>query len=326
MLYRSTARYWEFDKGQAQALVAAPRAAWRIAPTGAQHQPIWPAGMVSVASPEVESENAAGLVPPSGRIARAWRDLSSGFSKVWLWWALALQDIRLRYRGSMLGPFWLTISTLVMVVAMGVIYATLFHMDTKTYLPFLTLGLIVWQLLSAIITEGCDIFLREASVIQQVPIPFSIYACRNVCRNFIVLAHNLILVPIGLVAFAIPIDWHVVEIVPGLALLAVNGLWISILLGLLSTRFRDVPPIVASFLQVLFFMTPIIWPPELLGHWQAIASLNPLFAAIDVIRAPLLGLPPAESSWITLLIMTALGCGISFAAFARFRDRIAYWI
>jgi ABC-type polysaccharide/polyol phosphate export permease len=73
-------------------------------------------------------------------------------------------------------------------------------------------------------------------------------------------------------------------------------------------------------------MTPIIWPVEMLGRWQAIATYNPLFAAIDVIRAPLLGVPTAETSWIILLVITIVGCAVTFAVFARFRSRIAYWI
>jgi ABC-type polysaccharide/polyol phosphate export permease len=285
---------------------------------------MWSGDMVSIASTEIESE--VEWPAPASNAALAWHDLAEGFAKVWMWWALALQDIRLRYRGSVLGPFWLTISTLVMVIAMGVIYSQLFRMEIHTYLPFLTLGLITWQWLSATIGEGCDIFVREAAVIQQVPIPFSIQAYRNVARNFVVLAHNLVIVPIGLVVFAIPVDWHILEIIPGFVLLALNGLWISILLGLLATRFRDVPPIVASFLQVLFFMTPIIWPAEMLGGWRAVATYNPLFAAVDVVRAPLLGVATAETSWIILLVMTILGCGLTFAVFARFRSRIAYWI
>jgi ABC-2 type transport system permease protein/lipopolysaccharide transport system permease protein len=282
--------------------------------------------MVSVASTEVEPVNAAEWPAPPGRVALAWRDLAGGFARVWMWSALALQDIKLRYRGSMLGPFWVTISTLVMVIAMGVIYAQLFRMETDTYLPFLTVGLIVWQLLSGMITEGCDTFLREAATIQQVPIPFSVYVYRNVCRNFIVFAHNLAIVPFGYLIFPLPIDWEILAIIPGLLLIAINGAWISLLLGLVSTRFRDVPPIVASFLQVLFFLTPIIWPPELLGHWHPVAAFNPLFAAVDVVRAPLLGVPIAPSSWIMLLSVTTVGCAIAFAVFARFRSRIAYWI
>jgi ABC-type polysaccharide/polyol phosphate export permease len=282
--------------------------------------------MVSVASSDLEQDGVKEWPPMPGRTTLAWRDLVDGWHKHWMWRALAVQDIKLRYRGSMLGPFWVTISTLVMVVAMGAIYSQLFHVDVKSYVPYLTLGLIIWQLLSSIITEGCEIFLQSTSVIQQVPIPFSVYVYRGVCRNFMVLTHNLILVPVGLILFAIPVGWRVVELFPALLLLAVNGVWITVFLGLISTRFRDIPPIVASFLQVLFFVTPVIWPVEALGDWRAVATFNPLFAAIDVVRAPLLGLPTAEGSWIILGIVTILGSVGSFALFARFRSRIAYWI
>ncbi len=282
--------------------------------------------MAFIASSEVEQQTAVGWPAAPSRAVLAWRDLAAGWHRRWMWRALALQDIKLRYRGSILGPFWLTISTLVMVIGIGAIYAQLFQVDAKTYVPYFALGLIVWQLLSSTITEGCEIFLRAESVIQQVPMPFSVHAYRCVCRNFLVLAHNLAIVPIGLALFEIPVRWSVLTIFPAFVLLAVNGLWISILLGLVSTRFRDVPPIVASFLQVVFFMTPVLWPVESLGGWRPVATFNPLFAAIDVVRAPLLGVPTAESSWIVLILMTIIGCAVSFAFFARLRTRIAYWL
>lgn len=263
---------------------------------------------------------------PPANTAAAGRDLILGLSKSWMWTALAMQDIRLRYRGSLLGPFWLTISTVVMIVAMGLIYAKLFHQDVASYLPFLMVGLIVWQFISVMISEGCTTFLTVATVIQQVPLPFSIHAYRAVCRNLIILAHNAVIIPFGLWFFAVPLDWHLLQIPLGLLLLAVNGVWVSIFFGMTSARFRDVPPIVANFIQVLFFVTPIFWPPSQLGRWQGLAELNPLFAAIDVVRAPLLGMPTAPYSWVVLGAMTLLGCLATFAFFARFRSRIAYWI
>lgn len=278
----------------------------------------------------VDSETFGGVaqplpIPPS-KAAVAWRDLVDGAAKSWIWTALAVQDIRLRYRGSVLGPFWLTISMLVMAGAMGLIYSRLFAVDAKTYLPYLITGLVVWQFISGIVTEGCDTFLRAQNVIQQIPMPFSIHVYRTVCRNLLVLAHSFVVIPIGLVVLRLGVDWHVVETAAGLALLAVNGVWISILLGMLSARFRDIPPIVANFMQIGFFITPIFWPIDALGDWKPIATLNPLFAAIDLVRAPLLGLQVSETSWIVLLCTTVLGCGITFALFARFRTRIAYWI
>src|SRR5262249_11849764 len=159
-----------------------------------------------------------------------------------------------------------------------------------------------------------------------VPIPFSIQAYRNVFRNLLVLAHSFLAIAVGLVALRLPIDWHVIEIAAGLALLAINGIWISILLGMLSARFRDVPPIVANFMQVAFFITPVFWPIDALHDWVPIARLNPFFAAIDVVRAPLLGTAVNDASWTMLLCSTIVGSGITFVLFARFRARIAYWI
>jgi homopolymeric O-antigen transport system permease protein len=281
--------------------------------------------MTSLAEPE-SLETAVADWPRPSRAALAWRDLVQGFTRSWMWTALAFQDIKLRYRGSVLGPFWMTISTFVMVIAMGFIYAHLFHTDTRSYMPYLTMGLIVWQLISTLITEGCQTFLATETVIQQVPIPFSIHAYRVVCRNFIVFAHNLVIVPLGLVVFAIPLDWHLLEVAAGCVVLAVNGVWVCIFLGTLSARFRDIVPIVTSFLQVAFFLTPVFWPIEALGIYRPLAELNPLFAAIDVIRAPLIGVPVAAYSWPVLLVATVLGCGATFLLFARYRGRIAYWV
>ena len=283
--------------------------------------------MVFAASSEIEGESAAAWPAPPSRVVLAARDLREGWEKRWMWAALALQDIKLRYRGSVLGPFWLTVSTLVMVVAMGVIYPYLFHMEVARYVPYLGIGLIVWQALSGIINEGCETFLREQAVIQQVPVPFSVHAYRCVCRNFISLAHSLLIVPVGMAILQTPLNWRVLEIIPAFALLAVNGFWLALLLGLLSARFRDIPPIIASFLQVLFFLTPVIWPIDALGgRWLHFVGLNPFFAVIDTIRSPLLGMAPADTSWLILLLTTLLGSAGTFLLFARFRLRIAYWI
>ena len=282
--------------------------------------------MVSVVGSEARGDAAASFPDAPSRAAAAWRDLAEGAARSWMWTALALQDIKLRYRGSMLGPFWLTISTVVMIGAMGAIYSSLFHMDVATYLPYLTIGLVIWQFISTVITEGCETFLRAESVIQQISIPFSIHAYRSVCRNLLVLAHSCVIIPIVLAIVGQSIDWRVVEAVAGLALLAINAFWVSVLLGMVSARFRDVPPIVGNFLQVTFFLTPVFWPLDAVGSWKPILALNPLFAAIDVIRAPLLGTSAVASSWPIVSAVTVLGCAVSFALFARFRTRIAYWI
>ena len=266
------------------------------------------------------------LPPPVSPVAAAWADLVEGMSRTWMWSAMAMQDIKMRYRGSLLGPFWLTISMVIMIAAMGLIYARMFNMEISSYLPFLTVGLVIWSFVSTVITEGCQTFLSAQNIITQVRMPFSVHAWRTVYRNLIVLAHNMVIVPLVLIIFAVPVSWHAVVILPAIVILMINGVWVSILLGMISARYRDFAPIVTSFVQVVFFVTPIFWPPEAVGVWMQALPLNPLFAAIDVVRAPLLGNAPLPYSWTVLLIVTVVGCLGTFALFVKFRSRIAYWI
>jgi len=98
------------------------------------------------------------------------------------------------------------------------------------------------------------------------------------------------------------------------------------LLGMICARFRDVPPIVASIVQVVFFVTPIVWPPSALGPNAWWAVLNPLYTSIDVMRGPLLGESVSPHSWTILLGTTVVNCTVSFLFFARFRSRIAFWV
>jgi len=278
------------------------------------------------AQPSSNTRLSAEVWPsPRSPVSTAWADIANGAAKSWLWIALAFQDTKLRYRGSVLGPFWLTISTVVMVASMGVIYSTLFNISLSSYLPHLAIGLILWGYISAAISEGCQTFLSAEGTIQTVPLPYSVHTYRTVFRNLIVLAHSVVIIPLVLLIFQIPVSWRVLEIAPALILYAINGVWISIFFGMLSARYRDVPPIVTNFTQVLFFLTPVIYPASLLGEWHAVADLNPAFAAIDVVRAPLLDVATSTYSWPMLLFTTVAGSLGTFLIFARFRERIAYW-
>ena len=259
-------------------------------------------------------------------VDKALLDLAAGFSKRWIWWKLALQDIVMRYRGSILGPFWMTASTIILATAMGIIYPRLFHVTAQFYVPYLFVSMIVWQFISSLITDACASISSQAGVIQQVPLPLSLHANRTVAKNVLILAHNAVTIPFVIMIYGISVGWSVLLVVPALAILIINGIGFSLVLGPLSARFRDLPPIITNFLQVAFFVTPIFWPIEALGNWQIFAGLNPLFAMVDIVRAPLTGQLILSTSWPVVLVMTVINLGLSFAFFARFRGRIAYWV
>ena len=256
----------------------------------------------------------------------AARDLREAAALWRLCWTLGMLDIRLRYRGSVLGPFWLTISTGAMVSAMGVLYSELFHISLHEYLPFLTVSLVLWGFIATLFAEACTGYTVNEAMIRAIRIPFALYAARTVLRNLLVLAHNIVVVvAVDLFVWTGPgIDGFLA--LPGLALWLIDAFAITVLLGALCARFRDIPPIVASVVQMAFFVTPVLWKPQLVGPYQWLLPVNPFYDLLEVIRGPLLGEIPNATTWLAALGYSILLCGASWFLFARVRGRIAFWI
>ena len=116
----------------------------------------------------------------SKSFTRAWGDLAAGFGKRELWLHLGWQDIKQRYRRSVLGPIWITIATGTMAVALGGLYSKLFKLELSEHLPYVTLGLIIWNLINAAIIEGADVFVANEGLIKQLPTPLSVHVYRLV--------------------------------------------------------------------------------------------------------------------------------------------------
>jgi len=263
----------------------------------------------------------------AARHRMALRDLGEAWRLRRLCWTLAWLDIKLRYRGSMLGPFWLTISTAVMVAAMGGIYATLFHMNLRAYLPFLTLSLVLWNYLSALVSDACTGFTSAEGMIRSVRMPFSLYGARIVLRNVLVLAHNLIVIVAVFAIYAVWPHLHVVLAIPAFVLWLFDSVALAVLLGAVCARFRDIPPIVGSVLQMLFFVTPIIWRPELVGASRTwLLPFNPLYSILEIVRAPLLGDWPTPVCYLSAIGYSVALAAVTWLLFVRVRGRIAFWV
>jgi lipopolysaccharide transport system permease protein len=257
----------------------------------------------------------------------AWRDLRDAAALWRLCWTLGWLDIKLRYRGSLLGPLWLTLSTAIMVAAMGGIYAALFHMNLHEYLPFLVLSLVLWNFLGALVGDACQAFLAAEGMIRSLRMPFLLYAARLVVRNVLILAHNLIVIVAVFAIFAVVPGPGALLSLLGFALWLVDALAASVLLGALCARFRDIPPIVASILQMAFFVTPVIWKPELLSPArQALLPINPFYCLLEIVRAPLLGIVPSATVYLAAIGFSVLLIGLAWTLFARVRGRLAFWV
>lgn len=264
--------------------------------------------------------------PLLARHRLATDDLGAAIRLYRLCWTLAWLDIKGRYRGSVLGPLWLTLSTAVMVAALGFLYSTLFRTNLRDYLPFLALSLVLWGFVQTLVSEACTCFTQEEGMIRSMRMPFFLYAGRIVVRNVLVLAHNVIVIAVVFGIFAIWPGRVALVAAPAMLLWLADSLAIAVALGAFCARFRDIPPIVASVMQIAFFVSPIIWKPELIEHGRRFLPLNPFFSLFEIVRAPLLGTLPSWHVCIAAAGYSAVLCGLSWMLFVRVRGRLAFWL
>jgi homopolymeric O-antigen transport system permease protein len=276
--------------------------------------------------PGLATRHSLDLTPESSRTRLAALDIVHGLTAWRLWWTMAWNDIKMRYRRSVLGPYWLTLSLGISVGAMGFLYAKLFKIEAQRYVPNLTVGLLAWGYVSGVVNDGCTSFMLSENFIKQIRLPSSTFIYRIICRNLIILGHNAIVYVLVALYFQIVPTWNTLLLIPGLAMVLLTSVWVGLLLGLICTRFRDVPQLVNSLLQLLFFVTPIMWMPELLGQRMYVVQFNPGYHIVELMRAPLLGNAPSEIAWLYVAGMTVVGGLGTFVVFRHYRNRISFWL
>lgn len=239
---------------------------------------------------------------------------------------LGLQDIALRYKRSVLGPFWISATLVATVLALAYVFSAVFQQELSTYIAFLACGMLAWNLLSALVNESCGSIMEHASYLQNVRMPMSVISGRIVFRNAVIFAHNLVAVIGVLLMFGVRFEPVALLALPGVGLSLLFGYFLVMVMGPLCVRFRDVPQAVQSVMQVIFFLTPIFWMPSALSHRPMFTHANPFYHFIELVRAPLLGHEPSYLNW-----QVALWCcaGIAVAAVLSVtitRKRLNLWL
>ena len=255
-----------------------------------------------------------------------FEDILAGAKMYQLWGKLGWNDVLQRYQRSILGPLWLTISMGILIGALGFLYASLFKMDLSTYLPFLTVGFILWQFISGILLDGCNAFVAADGIIKQIKLPLSVHIYRLLWRNILTFLHNAIVILVIMFLFDISTNWGTLLAIPGILIILLNGFWIAFLLGMACARYRDINPTVISLVQLSFFVTPIIWSPSLLPDRQFILLYNPFYHFVEVIRNPLLGNPVTIETWLILITITIIGWSFMLSLAGKLQRRLVYWL
>ena len=239
----------------------------------------------------------------------------------------AWMDTKARYKRSILGPYWLSIGTLTFITGYSILAGLLFRRPLEEFLGYIACGVIGWQLISTSLVEGTKIFIANAHEIKSVRVNLLGLPVKQVLRGLIGFAHSLPVVLI-VVFFTDTINWYSLMVIPGIIIVVFTFIPISAGLGTLAARYRDIEQLMAMLVQFLFYMTPILWKVEMLGagNGKLLAYLNPLFYALTIIRQPLLGQSVSIEIWAGALIFMSISGIVGFSIFARFRQRIPFWV
>jgi lipopolysaccharide transport system permease protein len=255
-------------------------------------------------------------------------------SRVWklryFWWALVRIDLRKRYRGSAIGMGWSLLQPIAMTVVLCTVFSQIFHSDVRTYAPFLLSGLTVWNYITAVMSQGCQCFFNGEPYIRQHPAPLAIYPLRVTLGASV----HLILGILVVLSFAWCLHGFgnlraLIGLLPALALLLVFGWSLAICMGVINVLFQDTTHLTDILLQILFYLTPILYSADLLRHRHLswFLGLNPLAAFLDLVRRPILeGRFP---SWDTFALAGAgalLPAAVAVLLLSRIERRLVFYL
>jgi ABC-type polysaccharide/polyol phosphate export permease len=253
-------------------------------------------------------------------------ELTQPFRKWRVWWLMSAQDIELRYKRSVLGPLWISASMLAFIIAISLLYSQIFGRPLKEYMIWLAPGYLTWMLIGSFFNEGSSSVTAHSSEVQNLS-GFSMTSIASivVSRGVIIFLHNSVVALGVMLVVGHTFTPYALMAIPGVLSLALIGLLIVVSLGPVCARFRDIPQVLTSLMQVIFFLTPVIWLPDARSIPEIIYTLNPFFHLVDVVRAPLIGQPYHPTTGVSMVIIFVTLLATSLWSLSVSRGRLALW-
>jgi lipopolysaccharide transport system permease protein len=269
----------------------------------------------------------AGTLPLSAAPIKspALNDLFSGIRNTNVWWSMAKVAIKARFRRTVIGPFWITLSLAIWISMLSLVNSYLFHTSVFENFPRLVVGMIFWTLLTSILNEGCMAIISHEGLIKNLPLSIINYVLNVIAQNSIIFAFNMLLYPLAFLFLMHKTSINIFLVIPGLLIFLVNVAWVTTVLAILSTRFRDLPRIVNSLTQVAFFVTPVFWLPNP-DSIPIFINLNPFYHMMEIVRAPLIGQMPNIHSLLITGVAAVAGSIFTIWLYEKTFARVRLWL
>ena len=255
-------------------------------------------------------------------------DVVFSIKNYYSWLYLSYFDLKLKYRRTFLGPWWVVIGMAISATAMCFLWSTIFKLDWKEYLTYLYSGFIIWMWISQLVVDAPEVFYGEAQkYIKAYPNPPLFYVLRKCSLNLLLFLHHVPLILVVAYAVNKKIELNVLYSLPiGMFVVFVNSILFTAIVGMFSARYRDIEPLVKSLMPPMLLLTPVLWKPEMLGSYINYIYLNPFTYFVGIIRNDLIGLDFDINIWIGALTITIFQLIIFIILYSKKRNRIIFWI
>jgi ABC-2 type transport system permease protein len=259
----------------------------------------------------------------------ALTDLFNGARRVHLWLAFASDEIQQRYRRSKLGLAWIVISYLVFVGSISLFFGNFSDLEHQHFTVYVAINFAIFSFLLGNITDGCAVFRVARTWISSVPLPHSIHIYKSIARSLFVFAINMAVALVIFFLYGYRLTLVAWEAIPAFLLLLLDAVFVQMILGYVTARFRDIEHLVQSITRILFFTTPVLWVREehtTPGLRSTVAELNPMTHALEIFSSPILGRPADPHSWLVMLCVSAALFLIALAVGGFAHRRLPYWL
>ena len=220
-------------------------------------------------------------------------------------------DLSVRYKRSIIGPFWIILSNVLLISVLSYIFSFIGKDDDFNYTIYMGIGLILWNFISSTINDSSIIFIQHESLIKQMNLPISFHIFRFMMRQIIVLLHSFILIPYIYFFY----DFNVLNLllfIFSVFIVCLSLFFISFIISFLSTQFRDLGFLIQNIMTVAFYASPILWHTSYLGGIK-FYLINPFYHYISLPRDILMG---NGFNFVSLyFILVLLVCSILLLAF-----------
>ena len=239
----------------------------------------------------------------------SWGDFQELWSQKELLYFFTWRDLKIRYKQTVLGVLWALFQPFVTMVVFTIFFGTFGKIpsDNIPYPVFVFSGLLLWQLFSATLLQASNSLVSQESLLTKVYFPRLILPISSLFSNLVdFFVASFILVGLMIYYGFVPHIFGIL-LVPLLVLITcIFAVGLGLFLASLNVKYRDVKYILPFFVQLLLFVTPVIYPSSILGKYAWLLAVNPMTGVIKAMRAALFGGQPINWTLLALSAATAV--------------------